>query len=233
MRKFLLIASFAALATACGGSQTTEEPTSQPVETVEVVEAPAAVRFVHASSASPIRVFAGGAELTDASLAAGTYGSRMAAPAGEHALAFRPSGGGEAFATVDASFDSEGAYTVVFAGDPTSVIRAEMPTAFVVADDLTAPAADQARVRFIHAATGVGEVSLSDGAGRGYAAGLGYGSASAWYDVAAGSNTVEIAAGGEVVATLTAPFTAGMITTVVIGADGEGVAATFINETGN
>lgn len=229
----VLIAAFVGLIAACGGKQETgsDQPTSMPVE--EVVVAPASVRVIHASTATPLRVAAGDMQLTPDAVQPGGWSDRFVAPAGQHTLTFGPAGGGEAFATADVDFAPAGAYSLILIGDHTSVIRADMPTVLVLEDDLTAPPAGEARVRFVHAALGVGEVSLSDGQGRGYAAGLGYGGASGWYSVTPGDNTVDIAVGGDIVASIPAPFTAGFTTTVVITQGGDGVEAAFVHDSVN
>lgn len=235
MRNLFLIATLTAAVAACGGKQSTSDaPTSQPTtDPVEEVAAPASVRFVHASQAAPIRVYAGDVQLTSAPVGTGQWGGRLEAPAGDHSLSFRPAGGGEAFAAVDTTFESEGSYTVIFAGDDTSRIRQQMPTAFTFEDDLSAPPAGQARVRFFHGVPTAGPVSLSDSAGRGYVAGLAYGAMSGWYDVAPSGAQLSISADGATVATVTAPLTPDMLTTVLIVSEGGAITAKFLNEPAN
>ena len=244
--KITLLAALASLSLACGGSQDAgPQPTSMPSEEAsdeiagadeveaepEQVEENASIRFVHASGASPIRVSDAEGVLTEAPIASGQWDvERISVPAGSHTLTFAPSGGGEAFATADVELAADGSYTAFFIGDHTSVIRAEMPQVLLAEDDLSPADSGQAKVRFVHALPGGPSVSFSDGAGRGYAAGLGYGSASSWYAVGPAANTVEIAAEGETIATLSVPVTAGMLTTVVCVPEGDGVGALFINE---
>ena len=124
----------------------------------------------------------------------------------------------------------DGAYTVVFAGLGDSRIRAQMPQAIVVTDDLAAPGDGEARLRFVHAVPGDTSLSFGDGSGRGYAAGMQYTGVSAWYDLVPGNDTVEISAGGEAVATIAVPLAAGRLFTVVVAPDGDGVRGIVINE---
>lgn len=229
MRNSFLLLAMVGLLAACGGKQNTDA-TDAAVDAVEEAVQPSHVRVINAANTPPLRVRAGDVTLTPAPVGAGQWSERFEAPPGPHSLTFGPSGGGEAFATTDVALTPGASYSLVLIGDYTSAIRATMPRVVALEDAPGTPAAGNAHVRFVHAAVGVGDVTLSDGDGRGFASGLGYGEASGWVPVAGGNSTVQIATGGEIVASIPAPFTAGFITTVVITADDNGVAAKFVNE---
>ena len=243
IRKLSFLAAIS-LATACGGSQSA--PTSQPTEEAaepaveetaeeeveDVVQAAEAnVRLVHASAASPVRVRTNGESINEDALIGGTWTtSRVAVASGEHTFSAGPSGGGEEFASATATLAENGNYTLVFIGDDTQPGAGSGPAVVVLEDDLSAPEGDTASVRFVHGVPGTGSVSLSDGAGRGYAAGLGFGDASGYYDIAPTDNTFAVAAGGEEVASFDVPLTAGLVFTVILVGEADGVGSVVVSE---
>jgi hypothetical protein len=234
IRKLSFLAALS-LSAACGGSQ--PAPTSQPTETVEapveeVVEAaPANVRFVHASPAAPIRVRANDESVSEEPLMPGTWTTtRVAVASGDTALAVVPSGGGEVFASANASLEAEGNYTLFFIGNDTMPGPGSGPSVLVVEDDLSAPDGANAKVRFVHAVSGGESVSISAPSGRGYAAGLDFGFASAFYSVAPSSNSFTVSAGGEELATVDLPLTGGLLYTVVFVAEADGVGTLVVSE---
>ena len=235
VRKLSFLAAVS-LATACGGSQ--PAPTSQPTEETvvetgeETVEAAAAnVRFVHASPAAPIRIHANDASVSDEPLMPGTWTTtRVAVPSGDASLSAAPSGGGEAFASASATLDPEGNYTLFFIGDDTTPGPGTGPGVLVVADDLGAPEGENAKVRFVHAVPGGESVSISDPSGRGYAAGLEFGAASAFYSVDPASNAFTVSAGGEELTSIEVPLTGGLLFTVVFVAEADGVGTLVVSE---
>jgi hypothetical protein len=203
------------------------------VETVtdEVEALTATLRVVHASPASPIRIRANGQPITEDAIASGTWtATRITVPAGPHAITAVPSGGGETFAAADVELDGEGNYTLFFVGDQTAETPAAMPMVVLASDDLSAPEGDNAHVRFVHAVPGAPAVTISSPSGRGYAAGVGFGAVSGFYPIAVGDNMFDIAAGGSVIASVEVPLTAGLLTTVIFVAEGEGIGTIVVSE---
>ncbi len=239
IRKLSFVAALS-LAAACGGSTApaaTSQPTEAVVETateeVETVveEATADLRVIHASPASPIHVRANGQVITEDALTSGTWTStRITVPAGPHAITVGPSGGGEAFAAADVELEGEGNYTLFFIGDNTANTTAAAPMVVLASDDLTAPEGDTAHVRFVHAVPGGAEVAISSPSGRGYAAGVGFGGASDFYPVAVTDNSFDVAIAGSVVASAEVPLTAGLLTTIIFVAEGEGIGTLVVSE---
>ena len=243
IRKLSFLAA-CSLAAACGGSQSTptSQPTEEVTEEVEVTEdaeateeaveaADASVRVVHASAASPLRIRTNGESINEEPLARGTWTtSRVDISSGEHTFSAGPSGGGAEFASATATLAEEGNYTLVFIGDDTQPGAGSGPAVVVLEDDLSAPEGDTASVRFVHGVPGTGSVSLSDGAGRGYAAGLEFGDASGYYDIAPADNSFAVASGGEEVASFDVPLTSGLVFTVILVGEADGVGALAVSE---
>lgn len=229
-RKLVFAAAMTALLAACGGSQDTT-PTSQPTEVVEPVAATASVRLVHASPAAPpVRVSTADGEITASPLAGGTWTPQpVTVEAGAQTFTIAPSGGGQAFATVEADLAADSDYSLFFIGDHTSQVRALAPRAVAIADGAFAPASGMGAVRFVHAVPGAQAASFTDDAGRGYALGVAYAAASTWYEAGTDA-TFEVAVGGEIIATLDPPLAANTLTTVVVVPEGEGVGAIYITE---
>jgi hypothetical protein len=156
--------------------------------------------------------------------------TRVAVPSGDAALAAAPSGGGEVFASANASLDAEGNYTLFFIGDDTMPGPGSGPSVLVVSDDLSAPEGGNAKVRFINAVPGGQSVSISDSSGRGFAAGLDFGFASAFYSVDPMLNSFSISAGGEELMAIDVPLTGGLLYTVVFISEADGVGTLVVSE---
>lgn len=107
--------------------------------------ATARVRFMHAAPDAPaVDVFVDGqAVLTN--IAYPTIGSYLDVPAGEHQIAFAPTGqpASAALITADASLAADTAYTAIAVDEPAAAVE-------LFEDDLSALAAGKARVRLIH-----------------------------------------------------------------------------------
>ena len=208
-------------------------PTSAPMtEMVEeaVVAETSTLRFVHAAAAPSVDVMANGAPLST-NLGMGTFNAdRLTVPAGAHTLTVTPHGTMDAVVTADVSLDASEAYTVIVIGDASSSIRATMPTALVLTNDVPTPDAGQARVRFVHAVPGGPAVNIGTEAGRGFATGVNYTDVSNAYAIAAGQHTINVTAGDASVLSAPVGFAEGRLYTIIVRPDADGVGATVINE---
>ncbi len=233
IRKLIFATMVTGLLAACGGSQETSTATSMPT-TIEapVAAATASVRLVNAAPSSvPVRVNSAGAPVVASPVAPGAWtAERVPVVAGSNTLTFVPGGGGDALASLTTTFTADANYTVFLLGSATASTQAEGLRGVAIADGSHAPASGMAGVRFLHGIPGADPVSFATPEGRGFAAGLGYAASSSWYDVDP-SSTFVISAGGEALATITAPLTAGSNTTVVLVPQGDAIGAVYVNET--
>lgn len=234
-----LLALASGLLLACGGAQSADAPASAPSEpeaAAEVVEEEAApaptatLRFVHAASAPGVDIMAGDAMLLE-SVGAGNWNpERLTVPAGPHTINVAPTGTTDAVVSADVELAADGNYTVVVVGDASSVMRDTMPTAIVLDDTTDAPAAGQAKVRFVHGVAGGPAVNIATAEGRGFAAGVEYMGASAFYAVDAAQQEIVVSAGGDTLLSAPVGFAEGRLYTIIVSPSGEGVGAIVVNE---
>ena len=96
-----------------------------------------------------------------------------------------------------------GTYTVAAIG----LVSDASLTAQVYEDDVSAPAAGNAKVRIVHASPDAGPVDVATADGTYLASGLGYPSASAYAEVPAGTYDVNVLAAGTDTVAISAPGT--------------------------
>ena len=166
----------------------------------------AQVRVAHLSSDAPnVDVYVNGepvAALTDVPY--GTVSGYLPLPAGTQQVTVYATGDTSA-PVIDAPVElaAGGAYTVAAVG----LVSDASLTAQVYEDDVSAPAAGNAKVRVVHASPDAGPVDVATADGTYLASGLGYPSASAYAEVPAGTYDVNVLAAGTDTVAISAPGT--------------------------
>jgi hypothetical protein len=181
----------------------------------------AQIRIAHLSPDTPgVDVYVDGQRAVD-NVGFRTVSDYAQLPSGPHRLELRPSGAAATTQPVLAAsqvLEPGRAYTAAGIGD-----RANLQ-GVVFLDDLTPPPAGQAKVRFIHAAVGTGNVDVLDAAGTTLFTNAAFGRASAYSTLAPGMYTLVLkdpANGEQVLSSPPIEFGPGIIYSVAaIGGQG-------------
>lgn len=133
---------------------------------------------------------------------------------GDHQAKFVNSGSATANATFNTSFQSGQHYSIYYTGDASSSSSSYL----VTQDDLSAPAAGKAKVRFIHLSSAAAStIDLGIAAGNKIVNGLAYKAASAYYTVDANTTFLLYASGSATVAlNMATTVQAGKIYTIYV-----------------
>lgn len=206
--RHLFFAALLAGITACGGVQ--EAETTTVVEEPVVVEN-TMVRIVNAASDNLTGLTIGEVEVDNRAQGSFTT-TRVEMPAGD-----LPISGTVGVLGVNESateFAPDTNYTVVLMGDATSANPQESPRAVVFEDDMTPPSAGNCRVRFIHAGTGVGNVSVAVN-GSSITNNISYGNASTFNEISGATADLVVSVNGQPLATDSIPFISERLFTVI------------------
>lgn len=178
------------------------------------------VMAVHAAAdAASADFFLGGTKITTGALAYGEATTYVSTPSGSRKAEFKGADNA-VIASADVDLTDKKHYTIFFAGTVAA------PAIVVAQDDLTAPAADQAKVRFINLSTDDTAVDIRLSGGEKLAANLTYKSVSNYLPVTPGVLTYEVLKNADESLIFTMPaFTlaAGKIYTIWIKGSANGV----------
>jgi Domain of unknown function (DUF4397) len=201
-----------AILTATAVAPVQAAPTAQPTAAGSIV------RVAHFSPDTPrMDVYAAGFDGAESlvlpKLGFGEVSQYMSLPAGTYAFSMRPAGSpatSTAALRVSASLAEGGTYTFAAFG------RSEELETDLLTDEMTAPAAGQARVRIIQAAGDSGPVDVSSSASPVFASGARLGSVGSYATVPAGALDITASADGVDDVSARLDLAEGTVTSVVV-----------------
>ncbi len=145
------------------------------------------VMAVHASAdAKAADFYLGDTKINTAALAYGANTNYVSTPSGSRKAEFRATANNTVLASAAADFVKNNNYSIFFAG------AVAAPDVVIVADDLTVPPADKAKVRFVNLSTDNTKVDFKLKEGDKLATGRDYKSVSNFVEVTPGTLTFEV-----------------------------------------
>ncbi len=218
--KFLILLLAGLAAFACGKSKHDEKV---------IHPATASVMAVHASAdALPSNFYLGGTKLSNTPLSYGDHTNYVAAPSGIKKAEFKNSANDNVLASTDVTLTDKKSYTVFLAGP---VANAEVLT---LEDDLTAPVAGKARVRFVNLSADNVLWDIQLAGGDKLATQRAYKSATTFMDVAPGDLTYQLVNPADAEHPITLPVLTvqvGKIYTIWIKGSRNGVGSAALSAT--